>query len=119
MSNFPTLNSGAIQQYPAVRSFAYTNHVLTFLDGSEQRYRSSASALRRWVIQLALLDNAEIRSLEQFFLDQQGAFESFAFTDPWDAVSYPDCSIERDQFLAVFEQELRGKTELIVRENRT
>ncbi|MGI8990139.1 MAG: DUF2460 domain-containing protein [Bryobacteraceae bacterium] len=118
MSTFPALKSGAIQQYPASRSLEFANQIQSFLDGTEQRYRSSASALHKWVIQLSLLDNAEIGSLDQFFWDQQGSFESFSFTDPWDGTVYPDCSLEADQFTSNFQEELRANTKLVIRENR-
>ncbi len=112
------MKSGAFQQYPASRSFEFVTQIQGFLDGTEQRYRSSASALHKWVIELSLLDNGEISSLDQFFLDQQGSFESFSFTDPWDGTVYPDCCLAADQFSTNFQDELRANTKLVVRENR-
>jgi len=41
----------------------------------------------RWEIRLAALDESEMAALEQFFLDNQGGFGNFAFTDPWDGIS--------------------------------
>ncbi len=118
MQTFPKLKTGAVQQYPAKRSSRFGTQIVRFLDGTEQRYRS-APILRTWVISLDLVDAGEIADLEQFFVDRQGAFESFAFTDPFDGLEYPDCSFEKDELSSEFREELRGKTELIIRENRT
>lgn len=118
MNTFPVLRSGAVQQYPASRTIEFVNQIQSFLDGTEQRYRASATALHKWVVQLSSLDNAEIGSLDQFFLDQQGSFESFSFTDPWDGTVYPDCSLEADQITSNFYEELRAATKLVIRENR-
>src|ERR1700748_2443175 len=91
MSTFPVLKTGAVAQYPAARTLQYSNQVLRFLDGTEQRYRDSAGPLHRWVIRLENLDAGEMAAMEAFFLSSQGGFASFAFTDPWDGTSYPNC----------------------------
>jgi hypothetical protein len=89
------------------------------VDGGEQFYRNYKAPLHEWIIRLDLLDEAEIKTLEQFFLDQQGQFESFSFTDPKDNVTYPDCSLVIDDLAISVQGERRGKTTVIVRENRS
>lgn len=116
---FPLLKTGAVAQYPAVKELAGATEVVRFVDGREQRYRDFGSALRRWVIRLELLDEAELATVEEFFMENQGAFGSFAFTDPWDGTVYPDCSLEQDSLEVVLAGELRGATALAVRENRS
>ena len=118
MATFPTLKTGAVQQYPAVKSLAYTNQVIRFLDGAEQRYRGSASPLHRWVIQLDLLDESELSALQQFFIENEGAYGVFSFTDPWDGSVYPNCGLESDDFRGEFKDEMRAAAQLIVRESR-
>jgi hypothetical protein len=93
MATFPILKTGAVIQYPATRQSRYQNQALRFLDGTEQRYRDCAGPLLRWQIPLSLLDESELAAIEQFFEDNQGAFGSFAFTDPWDGTAHPDCSL--------------------------
>ena len=119
MASFPTLKTGAVMQYPATRTLQYNTDVVRFLDGTEQRYRDNAAVLHRWTIQLDLLDEAELATLEQFFLSSQGAFGSFSFTDPWDGTVYPDCSLAQDTFEFEVRSEMRGKTTLTVCENRS
>ena len=119
MSEFPTLRTGAVMQYPAQRSRTYSTYVLCFLDGSEQRYRESGKALHRWVVRLDQLDEAELSSIQDFFSTQQGRFGSFSFVDPWDGAVYASCSLENDVHLSEIEGEGRSRTTLIIRENRS
>src|SRR5437667_207590 len=69
---------------------------LRFVDGSQQRYRDSAGARLRWVIRLALLDEGELAAVEEFVMEQQGAYSTFTFTDPWDGHEYAACRFEND-----------------------
>jgi hypothetical protein len=117
MAAFPKLTTGAVMQYPATRGLVFSNQVMRFVDGREQRFRNQRSAVRRWEIRLDSLDESEMAALEQFFVETQGAYGSFSFTDPWDATVYADCCLESDR--AVFRAigELHGQTRLVVREN--
>lgn len=105
-------------QYPATKSAEYSNQVLRFLDGSEQRYRDSKSALHTWIVRLDALDESEMDTLRQFFINQQGMFASFSFTDPWDNTEYSNCSIGQDVLDLQFYGDMRGKMSLVIRENR-
>ena len=118
MATFPTLKTNAVIQYPAVRRVLYRNQALRFLDGTEQRYRDCAGPLLRWEIPLRQLDEGEIAAVEQFFEDNQGAFGSFAFTDPWDGTAHPNCSLETDTLQTTATGEMDGATVLTVVENR-
>ena len=116
---FPTLKTGAVAQYPAKRTTGFNTDIVRFLDGTEQRFRDNPSILHEWTIQLDLLDDAELSALDQFFVSNQGSFESFSFTDPWDGSVYPNCSLKGDAFVFQLRSEGRAKSTLIVRENRT
>lgn len=119
MSDFPKLSTGAVMQYPAGRAQAYSTRVLRFVDGAEQRYRERKAATRRWLIQLDLLTDEEAADIERFFIECQGKFGVFAFTDPWDDTLYPDCSLEDDLLVTRQADEGRTRIALIVRENRS
>ena len=119
MGDFPILKTGSVMQYPASSSIRYSNQLLQFVDGGEQCYRDFPAPLREWVIRLDLLDEAEIRGIEKFFADQQGQFGSFEFVDPKDNSSYPDCSLLIDDLDFSVNGERRGKTTMVVRENRS
>ena len=116
---FPTLKTGAVMQYPGQRILLFNTNTIRFLDGTEQRFRDNPSVLHRWTIQLDLLDESELDTLDQFFLSNQGRFGSFSFTDPWDGTVYPNCSLAADTFGFQLRAEMRGKTTLTVCENRT
>jgi phage-related protein len=119
MPTFPRLKSDAVMQYPATRRQRFASQVVRFVDGSEQRYRDLGAPLKIWEIRLDLLDEAELTALEDFFLANQGAFGSFAFTDPWDGTEHADCSLDQDAFALALSGEMRGATGLVVRENRS
>jgi phage-related protein len=118
MSNFPTLKTGATLQYPAQRATEFSTDVVRFVDGSEQRFRGYATSLRRWVIQLNLLDETELHTLREFFVTQSGAAQSFSFTDPWDGTVFPNCSLDGDDMTEELSSAEQGKTMLTVVENR-
>lgn len=119
MSDFPLLKTGAVMQYPARKALTFSTRVLRFVDGSEQRFRQFGAPLRRWVIHLELLDEAEMSALEEFFRARQGAYGDFSFTDPWEGVEYPNCSFDQDEAGWEFVGEARGGTTLVVKENRS
>jgi phage-related protein len=118
MSTFPVLKTGAVLQYPATRVIQNSTCVLQFLDGAEQRFPQYQSPLRKWTVRLDLLDESEMASLEEFFLSEQGQSGSFSFIDPWDGISYPNCSLEGDAIPLEFQDLMRGRTTLVVKENR-
>jgi hypothetical protein len=118
MATFPILKTNAVAQYPAGRTIQFQNQALRFLDGVEQRYRDSAGPRHRWVIQLNELDEGEMADLEAFFTTNQGRFASFAFTDPWDGTQYSNCSVESDEMDLTAMGEMRGKTSVVIVENR-
>jgi hypothetical protein len=112
------LKTAAVAQYPARRTVRYQNQVLRFVDGGEQRYRDCAGPLHRWEIRLTQLDEAEIAALAAFLETCQGAFGSFAFTDPWDGTVYPDCSLAADDLAQTVADVMSGSSSLVVMENR-
>jgi len=119
MTTFPSLKTDAVMQYPATREFRYDNAVLRFLDGSQQCYRESKDALLRWQIRLDLLDEGELATLQAFFDSNQGRYGSFTFVDPWDSTEYSDCSLEQDTFEFELAGEMRARTTIVVKQNRS
>ncbi len=117
MSDFPTLKTGAVLQYPAQKEIYFATQVLRFVDGSEQRFRQYSSPLRRWLIRLDLLDPSELQSLRAFFQAQAGEAENFTFTDPWDGVRYTNCSLADGEMMQHLLDEVSGATSLAVKEN--
>lgn len=119
MTTFPKLKTNAVMQYPAARGLQFATEVVRFVDGSEQRYRNFGAPLRRWTIRLDLLDETELARLDEFFTEMQGSFGTFLFMDPRDGREYPGCSLEQESLEIALNGEMRGRTELVVRENRT
>jgi hypothetical protein len=118
VASFPTLKTGVVAQYPSDRARQFSTQVFRFLDGSEQRFPAYGAPLRRWAIRLDLLDESELVSLEQFFESQDGRAGIFSFTDPWDGAVYPNCSFDNDVLALEYQGQARGKTSVLVKENR-
>lgn len=119
MANFPVLKTGAVAQYGSDRSRQFSTQVLRFIDGSEQRFPGYGTPLLQWVIRLDALDESELENLELFFEDEGGRAGNFSFTDPWDGTVYPSCSFASDDLALQFQDVARGKTQVVVKENRT
>ncbi len=117
MFSFPTLRTGAVAQYPASRLIHFSNQTVRFIDGSEQRYRDCARALRRWEIALEQLDDGERTTLETFFRAIQGRAGSFTFIDPWDGTTYTNCSLADDELTLTATDEGQARGRLTVVEN--
>lgn len=117
LATFPSLQTGAVIQYPARRSLTFSTQTTTFVDGATQRFRNYSAGIVRWVIQLQQLTPGEISALQNFYLDQQGSFGSFRFVDPADAAEYNDCSFEQDNFDFELLDETRGRLTLMIRSN--
>jgi len=119
MSGFPTLKTGAVAQYPAERRLQFSTDGVRFVDGSGQRYQNYAAPVRRWVVKLDLLDENEMQNVQEFFRSQRGASGTFAFADPWDGTPHPSCSFDVDGLSMSYQADLRGQTQVIIRENRS
>jgi hypothetical protein len=102
MAIFPTLNTGAVAQYPLAANTGQGAQVIRFLDGSDQRYCSQAKMLRSWQIRLDLLNEDEIYQLEAFFVAQQGDYSTFIFPDPISGTAVPNCRFAAPGFASEY-----------------
>ena len=119
MVTFPRLSTGAVTQYPSGRRLQYATSVTRFVDGSEQRFREFKGPAKSWAVMLHKLSASEARAVELFFLQMQGQFSSFSFTDPWDGTEYGDCSFDQDTLSAVTRSEATTQSHLVIRKNTT
>ena len=118
MDSFPTLRSGAVAQYGSDRTRRFSTSAFRFVDGTEQRFPAYASSLKTWMIRLELLAESELVQLEQFMIAHAGRAGTFTFTDPWDGVTYPNCSLGSDSLTTEYGGENRGQIVITVKENR-
>ena len=110
MAHFPLLNTGAVSQYPLGVARSRPAQVMTFLDGSDQRYRTRGRSLRQWRIDLTLLNEDEMQMLESFFAAQFGEYSKFTFADPLSGVDVPNCRFGQDTFESAAEGVDNGST---------
>ena len=102
MNTFPAISSAAVTQYPAVIQYSQAVQVLEFLDGSDQRYQFQPMPLRMWRINLAQLNEDEIQLIESFFMNQQGAYSSFVFPDPFTGTDVSNCLFADSTLLSTY-----------------
>ncbi len=119
MNTFPTLNTGAITQYPAQAGSTFSSQVLQFVDGSEQRFPGYAAPVQRWSVKLELLDEDEVTTLAEFFSNVSGPAGSFSFTDPGTGTVYPNCSFEDDECSVQIQPGDLGSITFSIVENRS
>ncbi len=113
---FPTLNSGAVSQYPATKVARFRSHRIRFVDGREQRFRNGKRMTRSWMIRLADLAGDEMARVEAFSKEQAGIYATFEFTDPFDGVTYAECYFGSDESTLEWVEHGRGKTVLWIHE---
>ena len=113
MSKFPVLKTGAVSQYPLGTATRFQTQSVRFLDGSQQKFALYAG-LKRWSIELDLLDDSEFAAISAFS-DQQGS-ASFSFTDPVSGTAYPKCVLSEDKFELTGVDEGRGRVRLAIEE---
>jgi hypothetical protein len=89
-----------------------------FLDGKEQRSAEFGSGLKRWVIRLDRLDEAELAAVEDFFASQAGRAGVFEFTDPFSGTLYANCSFDSDALEAEYRGVSDGALVVAIKENR-
>ena len=114
MATFPVLNTGAVAQYPLGFGTHFSTQAVCFLDGSQQKYRLIGTSLRRWTVNLSLLDEDELGALISFVEQQQSA--SFTFTDPLTGAGVPNCVLSGQQFEATINPKLSGQTTVVIEE---
>lgn len=118
MATFPLLRTGSVAQYPVERRVRTATHVVRFLDGNEQKYRGLGGPLHEWQVRLDQLDDVERTAIDAFFVTQQGTAQTFAFTDPWDGVVYPNCRLGADDTDSGELKEMHSRVTIEIVENR-
>jgi len=101
--DFPRLSSGAVAQYGSPMGSVWPAQVIRFLDGTDQRFLSSDSPLRRWLIDLRLLNESEVAAVEAFFNAVSGEFLLFIFPDPISGVGVPNCRVGAPELISEYQ----------------
>ncbi len=112
MANFPLLQTGAVTQYPAAVTYSESVAIVRFLDATDQRWRSQGKPLRAWRIDLALLGEVEIRSIDAFFESQSGGYSTFVFQDPFSGHAVPNCRMSSSSLTTEYDATNSGSTSL-------
>lgn len=116
MTNFPSLSTGSVAQYPLGQTQSFTTDVIRFLDATDQRCVVRANGLRQWLVRLDLLNDGEIATLEQFFAQMQGPSTLFDFFDPTTGETVPNCRFASGDGITTYSAENIGGSQLVVTE---
>lgn len=115
MATFPSvLKTGAIAQYPFSRSRGIGTQMVRFLDGSSQAYTINGAGLRKWNVDLSLLDESELSAVIAF-AESVGTGQ-FSFSDPVTGETAAKCVIGGSEVVAVQAGELAGAASLTIEE---
>jgi hypothetical protein len=91
--DFPRLSSGAVVQYGSTAGYNWPCQVIRFIDGADQRFLARGRMLRRWRVDLQLLNESEVAAIEQFFGGISGELSTFDFPDPISGTVVPNCRV--------------------------
>ena len=82
MAAFPTLDNAIVTQIPYTTVTRFTTTRNDQECGQRYAYSEKAAALRRWVLTYAAITDAELATLQAFWLARKGSWDSFDYTDP-------------------------------------
>jgi hypothetical protein len=109
MALFPKLTTGAVAQYPAMRTIEHRTRVIQYTDGTEQRVSRTRVPVRRWIVKLDQLTEREANDVSSFFVQVRGRAGTFEFEDPWSSEIIPDCRFEQDDIMIDFTDASRAR----------
>ena len=115
MLRFPTLQTGAVAQYPAARVRDHRTRVVEYTDGTEQRFAEMGAAQNRWHLRLSNLSEDEAVAMARFFTAARGRSGTFSFTDPFTGIEHSDCTLAEDGNRVVFTGEGQATAEVTIR----
>jgi hypothetical protein len=90
-------------QYGTPVAIGWRAQVIRFMDGTDQRFLSRGRPLRRWSIDLRLLTESEIATLEAFFSTTGGEYSTFEFPDPVSGHTVPNCRLATPELVSHYQ----------------
>lgn len=115
MASYPTLSSGRTFLAPLVRTSRYPVRVLTFADGSEQRFRTSPP-LERFALRHEGITTADRDSLFSFFAGRKGDYDEFDLT--MDGTTYTHLKLDSPEISATQKPDHSWDVSLVLRQWR-
>lgn len=111
-SSFPSLASGAFTQLPygpEWRDLTSVNDQPSGFAYGYQWYGAGlsgfpSSALRRWGLSNPSLSDADVATIENYFVGNLGAYGAFSVTDPEDSSVHTNCRFETDVLEIQYQQ---------------
>src|ERR1700749_3291790 len=82
MSAYPQLTTGTLSQFPITKRIQPRTVVNSLADGSSVRLADVNGGTVGWKLQYKELSDAELTSLQQFFVACEGSLNTFTYLDP-------------------------------------
>ena len=82
MLYYPQLSSGVLAQYPVAKQISYRTVMNTLPDGRTIAMSDLGGAFVVWQLTYSGLSDTEWDAIEQLFIQAQGSYGTFTFTDP-------------------------------------
>jgi len=79
---YPQLGTGALSQFPVQKRRRLRTVVNAAADGSFVKLADPNGEYTEWSLSYAQLSDAEVSTLEQFFISAEGTLNGFTFLDP-------------------------------------
>lgn len=97
MSTYPTLASSALSQRPYTRSEQYLHCNNDMACGARFSYLKRDAPLHKFVLTYSGITDADLATLEAFWVSVNGSYGSFDFVD-LEGTTYHNCRFENDSF---------------------
>lgn len=97
MAAYPTINGGAKSQLPFVRITRFHTTKSDVESGKRYTYADRATPLMGWELVYPAVTHAERDSIDNFFRDRGGRYETFDFTDPETGTAYTKVRFNMDE----------------------
>lgn len=123
-TSFPTFSWGGVAQMPLTQVSSFLTNVNEQASGPRYAFAYYAGGLsnfpstylRSWRISYSILSDADLATLETFFLGMQGRYGSFSFTDPLDSTTYNHVRFDQDDLQITYQTKNINSVEVTLRE---
>jgi hypothetical protein len=102
---YPTFSTGAVAMTPMTDSTGFLTNVVEGYAGTRYGFGYYGTSLtnfptgplKAWKITYPVLPDADVSTLETFFVGCMGKYISFTFTDPSDSTTYDNVRFDQDE----------------------
>lgn len=91
MAAFPEISAGIITQLPFASERQWSVVRVVQPSGPQYGYYYDAAPFAAWELSFSVVTEAELATLQAFFVNHGGGWDEFSFTDPDTGITYSKC----------------------------